>query len=59
MPAAFHVGEIVKVNTPIPEGPVLQIGVDQQGNINYLVEFIEYDQTQQRWFNEDQLIAVT
>ena len=59
MPAAFHVGEIVKVNTPIPEGPVLQIGVDQQGNINYLVEFVEYDQTQQRWFKEDQLIAVT
>lgn len=59
MPAAFQVGQTVKVNTPVPEGPVLQIGVDQQGNINYLVEFVEYDQAQQRWFNEDQLIAVT
>jgi len=59
MPAAFYVGEIVKVNTPVPEGPVLQLGVDQQGNISYLVEFIEYGESQQRWFREDQLIAVT
>lgn len=59
MAANFRVGEIVKAVVTIPEGPVLQIGVDQQGNIIYLVEYLENGQQQQRWFAEDQLVAVT
>lgn len=59
MAANFRIGDSVKVNKPAPQGPVLQIGVDQEGNITYLVEYTNEEGLQRRWFQETELIAAS
>ena len=59
MAASFKVGQEVQLITVIPEGPVMQLTVDQEGNIEYLVAYKDSDGVfQSRWFKEDELIAV-
>ena len=61
MAAKFTIGEEVKVTpAPVdPAGPVLALQMDSTGNIQYLITWVdENNVTQQRWFNEDQLMAV-
>jgi len=58
MAANFKVGETVKLVATIPTGPVLQLAVDQKGDISYLVEWSDGQGTsQQTWFQEAQLVA--
>lgn len=57
MAANFKLGEQVRLNKPTPQGEVLQLGVDQEGNISYLILWTDADgNTQQRWFKEDELV---
>jgi hypothetical protein len=56
MATAFKKGDVVKAVAVIPEGPVLALRMDDDGNITYLIEWTDVNgQTQQRWFEESQL----
>ena len=60
MAIKFVIGEEVKVTpAPIdPAGPVEAFQMDATGNIQYLISWVdENGNTQNRWFNEDQLVA--
>ena len=57
--AKFKKGEEVKLIAVIPEGPVLALRMDEDGNVQYLVGWTDANGVeQQRWFDEDQLVAV-
>lgn len=59
MAASFKIGQEVQLITVIPEGPIVQLSVDQEGNITYLVAYKDSDgESQSRWFKEDELKAV-
>lgn len=56
---AFKKGDMVKLNAVIPQGPVLAMRMDEDGNIFCLVEWTDdKGEVQQRWFEESQLVAV-
>lgn len=57
--AAFKKGEVVKLNAVIPSGPVESMRMDEDGNVQYLVSWVDVtDIAQSRWFNEAELVAV-
>jgi YD repeat-containing protein len=57
--AKFKKGEEVKLIAVVPEGPVLALRMDEDGNVQYLIGWTDADGVeQQRWFDEDQLVAV-
>ena len=59
MAASFKIGQEVKVVAVIPEGPVVELSVNQDGDIQYKVQFTDVDGVmQERWFNEDELASV-
>lgn len=53
----FKKGEIVKVKAVVPEGPVVAMRMSEDGVVSYLVEWNDGETTQQRWFEQDQLVA--
>jgi uncharacterized protein YodC (DUF2158 family) len=53
----FKKGEIVKVKAVVPEGPVVALRMSEDGVVSYLVEWNDGETTQQRWFEQDQLVA--
>jgi len=56
MATAFKKGDVVKLTSIVPKGPVLALRMDDNGVIQYLVEWTDANgATQQRWFDEDQL----
>jgi hypothetical protein len=58
MAANFKPGAQVKLNVAPPQGEVLQLSVSQEGDIQYLVEYVDAEgDTQQRWFKEAELIG--
>lgn len=58
MAASFKIGNRVRLNVTPPQGEVVQLAVDQEGNIQYLVEFVDAEgKSQQRWFKEDELVG--
>lgn len=55
---SFKKGDIVKVKTVAPEGPIIKMRMDDDGTIYYLLEWLNSDGTPaERWFTEDQLVA--
>jgi uncharacterized protein YodC (DUF2158 family) len=59
MAANFKLGDQVRLNKHMPQGEVLQLGVDQEGNISYLILWTDANgNSQQRWFKEDELVKV-
>jgi hypothetical protein len=59
MATMFKKGDTVKTVGVIPEGPVQALRMDEEGNVAYLVEWTDAEgQSQQRWFDEDKLVAV-
>ena len=59
MAASFKVGHEVKVVTPVPQGLVSTLSVSQEGDIQYLVSWIDGNGvSQERWFSEDDLVEV-
>lgn len=55
---AFKKGDIVKLQAVIPQGPVLALRMNDEGEVSCLVEWVDAEgQTQQRWFTEAQLVA--
>lgn len=58
MAANFKIGDTVKVNTTTPEGPVKQLSVNQNGDIQYLISWEDVNGVEQeRWFSEEDLIG--
>lgn len=54
---AFKKGDVVKLKTVVPQGPVVKMRMDDDGQVEYLIEWTDADgQLQQRWFAEDQLV---
>lgn len=58
MAASFKIGQKVKLTSVVPQGPVLQLSVTPEGDIQYLVEYKDTDGVaQERWFKEDELAS--
>ena len=58
MATKFKKGELVRVNKVIPEGPVKALHMSSDGEFSYQIEWVDAEGvTQQRWFDEDDLIA--
>lgn len=56
--AKFKKGDEVKAIGVIPEGPVSGIRMDDEGNVSYLVTWVDADSAEQsRWFSEAALVA--
>ncbi len=52
----FVKGQTVRMKAVVPQGPVVKMRMDDDGKIEYLVEWTTTDGvTQERWFTEDQL----
>jgi uncharacterized protein YodC (DUF2158 family) len=58
MATKFKKDDIVKLTSVVPQGPVIALRMDEDGNFFYMVEWTDTDgNTTQRWFEEDQLVA--
>ena len=56
--ATFKKGDTVKLSGVVPQGPVLAMRMDEDGNVSYLVEWTDVEgHAQQRWFAEADLAA--
>lgn len=54
----FVKGQNVRMKAVVPQGPVTKMRMDDDGKIEYLVEWTTSEGvTQERWFTEDQLEA--
>lgn len=54
----FVKGQNVRMKAVVPQGPVTKMRMDDDGKIEYLVEWNTSEGvTQERWFTEDQLEA--
>ena len=59
MATTFKKGDMVKLDINTPQGPVEALRMDEDGNVQYLIAWIDADGvTKSRWFDEDQLVAV-
>ena len=57
MATKFVKGQEVKVNTVVPEGPVLKLRMDEDGNFFYLISWTDLNGVvQERWFKESDLV---
>jgi len=57
--ATFKKGDVVKLSGVVPQGPVIGMRMDDEGNVSYLIEWTDVNgRTQQRWFAESDLSAV-
>lgn len=59
MALMFKKGQTVTLANPaVPTGPVVGFKVDGDGNVSYLVQWVDAaGESQQRWFMEDELTA--
>ena len=56
MATTFKKGEVVKLSAVVPQGPVVALRMDEDGIVQYLVEWEDATGVaHQRWFDEDQL----
>ena len=59
MATKFKKGDNVKLVVTVPEGPVEALRMDEEGNFQYLLSWVDIDGlTHSRWFDEDQLVSV-
>ena len=50
-------GDVVKLNVVVPSGPIVAMRMTEEGVVQCLVEWKDERGTQQRWFDQDQLVA--
>lgn len=56
--ATFKKGDTVKLIGVVPQGPVIGMRMDEDGNVSYLIEWTDVEShVQQRWFAEAELAA--
>jgi hypothetical protein len=57
--ATFKKGDTVKLSGVVPQGPIISMRMDEEGNVFCLIEWTDTEgQTQQRWFAESDLVLV-
>ena len=56
--ATFKKDQVVRLKAVNPEGPVLKLRMDDDGTVYYLLSWTVDGATHERWFTEDQLVAV-
>jgi len=57
--AKFKKGDAVRAIGVIPEGPVVGIRMDDEGDVSYLITWVDADGDEQsRWFSEAALVAM-
>jgi hypothetical protein len=54
----FKKGDVVCAKVTVPQGPIVKMRMDEDGNVEYLVEWTDGGVTHQRWFTESQIEAV-
>jgi hypothetical protein len=52
----FKKGDVVKVSTVVPQGPIVKMRMDDDGIIYYLLEWTADGVVHERWFTEDQIV---
>jgi len=58
MATKFIKGQEVKLRAVTPEGPVVKLRMDEDGEFFYLLEWVDADgNNQERWFAESDLTA--
>lgn len=58
MATQFKKGDLVKVKTVVPHGPVEAIRMAEDGEVYYLISWTDQDNHKQsRWFAEVELVA--
>jgi uncharacterized protein YodC (DUF2158 family) len=58
MATKFQKGETVRLDKTVPQGPVVKLRMDEEGNFFYLVEWTDADGAiKSRWFAENELVA--
>ena len=58
MATKFQKGETVRLDKTVPQGPVVKLRMDEEGNFFYLVEWTDAEgTTKSRWFAENELVA--
>ena len=58
MATKFIKGQDVKVRAITPEGPVVKLRMDEDGEFFYMLEWVDADgNKQERWFAESDLVA--
>lgn len=58
MATKFKKGDVVRVNTVVPSGPIQAYRMDEEGNVYCLLEWAdENGDTQHRWFPEERLVG--
>jgi hypothetical protein len=58
MATKFAKGQTVKLTAVAPSGPVQAFRLDDDGNIQYLIQWADANgDLNQRWFKEDDLTA--
>ncbi len=50
-------GDVVKLNVAAPSGPIIAMRMTEEGVVQCLVEWTDDNGIQQRWFDQDQLVA--
>jgi hypothetical protein len=55
--ALFKKGDTVALKSVVPSGPIIGMRMDEDGNIQYCVEWTSGEDTFHRWFDEADLIA--
>ena len=59
MPTTFVKNQNVRVKAVVPEGPVMALRMNEDGQFFYLIQWTDADGVvQQRWFKEEDLEAV-
>jgi uncharacterized protein YodC (DUF2158 family) len=54
----FKKGDVVRLKTVVPQGPVTALRMDEDGVVSYLVQWTDAEGVvQERWFEEAQLTA--
>lgn len=57
--AKFSKGERVRLVTAVPEGPVSRMRMDDDGNVQYLITWVDLrGEEQHKWFDEAELEPV-
>ena len=56
--ATFKKDQVVRLKAVTPEGPILKLRMDDDGTVYYLLSWTVDGMTHERWFTEDQLVAV-
>ena len=56
MATQFKKGDVVKLKTVVPQGPVQALRMDEDGTVQCLIAWTDANgNEQERWFDEDEL----